>query len=132
LKPIIPEYGDPDAPADYGYIYSPYHQVKPGSAYPAIYFYTGDSDTRVAPLHARKMVAKMQAANAGPRPIVLRYQESGGHSAGAPLRVEVQEEAERLAFLWWQLAGGTLAPSNLQRKVGTPASRPRASDARQS
>jgi prolyl oligopeptidase len=111
----VPEYGDPDVPEEYRYIYSPYHQVKPGTAYPAIYFYTGDSDTRVAPLHARKMVARMQAANAGPRPIVLRYQESGGHSAGAPLRVEVQEEAERLAFLWWQLTGGTLAPSNLQR-----------------
>ena len=93
----VPEYGDPDNPEQFRFIYSPYHHVKEGTDYPAIYFYTGDADTRVAPLHGRK-----QAANGGDEPIVLRYHTAGGHSGGEPLTVSVAEEAERLAFLWWQ------------------------------
>ncbi len=100
------EYGDPDKPADYPYLakYSPYQNVHSGTKYPAIMFFTGDSDTRVAPLHARKMTARMQAAVAmepqGARPILLHYSLSGGHSAGVSLTQEIADETDELSFLW--------------------------------
>ena len=96
------EYGDADNPADFDYLrrYSPYQNVRTGLDYPAIMFFTGDSDTRVAPLHARKMTARMQAAAAGGRPILLHYSLSGGHSAGVSLTQEIQDETDELAFLW--------------------------------
>jgi prolyl oligopeptidase len=96
------EYGDADTPADFDYLrkYSPYQNVHPGTHYPAIMFFTGDSDTRVAPLHARKMTARVQAANASDRPILLHYSLSGGHSSGVSLTQEIQDETDELAFLW--------------------------------
>jgi prolyl oligopeptidase len=96
------EYGDADNPADFDYLrkYSPYQNVRPGTHYPAIMFFTGDSDTRVAPLHARKVTARVQAANAGDRPILLHYSLSGGHSSGVSLTQEIQDETDELAFLW--------------------------------
>ena len=67
------EYGSADDPDQFPYLikYSPYHNVKPGTRYPAIMFKTGDSDTRVDPLHARKMTALMQTENASGRPILV-------------------------------------------------------------
>jgi len=101
----VPEYGDPAKPDEFRwlYAYSPYHHVKQGTKYPAILFVTGDADTRVAPLHARKMTALMQAANGSSEPILLRYHVAAGHSGGQPLNVQVKNTAEELAFLWWQL-----------------------------
>ncbi|HEU4886571.1 MAG TPA: prolyl oligopeptidase family serine peptidase, partial [Thermoanaerobaculia bacterium] len=102
-----PEYGDPDVAEEFGWLraYSPYQLVKPGQKYPAILFITGDADTRVAPLHARKMTALMQrdAKNDPGDPILLRYHVSGGHSGGEPLTVQVKNAAEELGFLYWQL-----------------------------
>jgi prolyl oligopeptidase len=96
------EYGSADNAKDFPYLlkYSPYQNVKPGTKYPAIMFFTGDSDTRVAPLHARKMTARMQAANGGNRPILLHYSLKGGHSSGVSLTQLVDDEADELAFLW--------------------------------
>ncbi len=96
------EYGDADKPSDYPYLakYSPYQNVHSGTDYPAIMFFTGDSDTRVAPLHARKMTARMQAATASGRPILLHYSLSGGHSAGVSLTQLIADETDELAFLW--------------------------------
>ena len=96
------EYGDADNPSDFDYLrkYSPYQNVKPGTKYPAIMFFTGDSDTRVAPLHARKMTARVQAANAGDRPVLLHYSLSGGHSGGVALTQEIADETDELGFLW--------------------------------
>lgn len=103
-----PEYGDPDVAEEFGWLrsYSPYQMVKKGTRYPATMFITGDADTRVAPLHARKMTALMQrdGANGIDRPILLRYHIAGGHSGGEPLNVQVKNTAEELGFLWWQLA----------------------------
>ena len=101
----IPEYGNSERAADFQWIhaYSPYHHVKQSVRYPATLFVTGDADTRVAPLHARKMTALMQA-NGGSEPVLLRYHVSGGHISGAePVRVQVRNYAEELGFLWWQL-----------------------------
>ena len=101
----VPEYGDPDNPEHFRFIsaYSPYQRVVQGTKYPATLFVTGDADTRVAPLHARKMTALMQAASASDEPILLRYHVAFGHSGGEPLRVQVKNLAEEMGFMWWQL-----------------------------
>ena len=102
-----PEYGDPDVAEEFGWLraYSPYQLVKKGQTYPATLFITGDADTRVAPLHARKMTALMQrdAKQDADHPILLRYHVAGGHSGGEPMSVQVKNSAEELGFLWWQL-----------------------------
>ena len=101
----IPEYGSPEIEQDFKWIYSysQYQHVTKGTKYPAMLFISGDSDTRVAPLHARKMTAMMQAANASDKPILLRYHVASGHSGGEPLHEQVHNQAEELGFLWWRL-----------------------------
>jgi prolyl oligopeptidase len=96
------EYGSANNEKDFPYLlkYSPYQNVKPETAFPAIMFFTGDSDTRVDPLHARKMTARVQAANGGDRPILLHYSLKGGHSSGVSLSQLVDDESDELAFLW--------------------------------
>ncbi|HUN86928.1 MAG TPA: prolyl oligopeptidase family serine peptidase [Terracidiphilus sp.] len=98
----ITEYGSSDDETQFHYLlkYSPYQNVKAGTAYPAIMFFTGDSDTRVDPLHARKMTALMQADSSSGRPILLHYSTSGGHSAGVSVEQKVQDDADQLTFLW--------------------------------
>jgi prolyl oligopeptidase len=101
----VPEYGSSDNAEQFKYIYaySPYQHFKPGTKYPAVLFVTGDSDTRVAPLHARKMTALMQSAAAPGRPILLRYDTAGGHTFAEPVSKQVEEIADQLSFLDWQL-----------------------------
>jgi prolyl oligopeptidase len=96
------EYGNAENAKDFAYIvkYSPYQNVKPGTKYPAIMFFTGDSDTRVDPMNARKMTALMQASTGGDRPILLHYSLKGGHSAGVSLTQLVEDQADELGFLW--------------------------------
>jgi prolyl oligopeptidase len=100
----IPEYGSAENPEQFRFIhaYSPYHRVKRGTKYPATLFVTGDADTRVAPLHARKMTALMQALADPGEPMLLRYHVAFGHSGGEPLPVQVKNLAEEMGFLWWQ------------------------------
>jgi prolyl oligopeptidase len=101
----VPEYGSSEEakPFEFIYKYSPYHHVKDGGKYPAVLFVTGDSDTRVAPLHARKMTARMQAANGSDRPILLHYDTKSGHSGGMPVTQQVADQTDILSFLLWQL-----------------------------
>jgi len=78
--------------------------------YPAIMFFTGDSDTRVAPLHARKMAALMQATvmaepEAERRPILLHYDVKAGHSAGVSVDQLVSDMSDELGFLWNETSG---------------------------
>jgi prolyl oligopeptidase len=96
------EYGSAENPEQFKYIlkYSPYHNVKAGEKYPAIMFNTGDSDTRVDPLHARKMTALMQASTGSDRPILLHYETQAGHSAGVSIHQVVEDTADELGFLW--------------------------------
>jgi len=108
------EYGSAEDPKQFPYLlkYSPYQNVKAGTAYPAIMFFTGDNDTRVDPLHARKMAALMQSASAGGRPILLHYSVSGGHSAGVSVDQHIQDDADELTFLWTETGQpGRHAPS---------------------
>jgi prolyl oligopeptidase len=101
----VPEYGSSDDPKQFPflYAYSPYHHVVKGTAYPAVLFVTGDSDTRVAPLHARKMAAEMQAAQGGNKPILLMYDTKLGHSEGRPVSKIIEEDAHVLQFLFAQV-----------------------------
>jgi prolyl oligopeptidase len=101
----VPEYGSADDPEQFKYIYaySPYQHVTKGTKYPAVLFITGDADTRVAPLHARKMAALLQNSTGSDNPVMIRYHVSGGHSGGDPVRVQVENAAETIAFLEWQL-----------------------------
>jgi prolyl oligopeptidase len=96
------EYGSAVDEKQFPYLlkYSPYQNVKAGTAYPAVMFFTGDSDTRVDPLHARKMTAELQAASSSGRPILLHYGVGGGHSAGVSVDQEIQDDTDELTFLW--------------------------------
>ncbi len=101
----VSEYGSAEDPEQFKYIlaYSPYHRVKPGVKYPSVMFVTGDNDTRVAPLHARKMTALLQAANASDHPILLLYDTASGHSGGRPLKKQIEQSADELMYLYGQL-----------------------------
>lgn len=101
----VPEYGSSDDAQQFRTLlsYSPYHRVKKGTRYPAVLFVTGDADTRVAPLHARKMAALLQWAQGGDRPILLDYDTKAGHSGGKPLSRQIEDSARQYAFLLWQL-----------------------------
>jgi prolyl oligopeptidase len=105
----IPEYGSADDAKqfDWLYAYSPYHHVKPGVEYPAILFMTGDTDTHVDPMHAKKMTALMQAqAKNGAskeRPILLRIETKAGHGQGKPVTKQIEESTDMYSFLFWQL-----------------------------
>jgi prolyl oligopeptidase len=96
------EYGSAENPKDFDYIvkYSPYHHVVAGTKYPAIMFFTGDGDTRVDPMNARKMTPLMQSASSSGRPILLHYSLKGGHSAGVSQTQLVEDYADEMAFLW--------------------------------
>jgi prolyl oligopeptidase len=96
------EYGSADNEKQFPYLlkYSPYQNVKVSDAYPAVLFFTGDSDTRVDPLHARKMTALLQSASKSGRPVLLHYGRGGGHSAGVSVDQEIDDYAMELAFLW--------------------------------
>jgi prolyl oligopeptidase len=105
----VPEYGTADNPDQFKwlYAYSPYHHVKKDEEYPAILFMTSDTDTRVDPMHARKMTALMQdeAKNgkSSTRPILLRIETKAGHGAGKPVAKQIEEYTDIYSFLFWQL-----------------------------
>lgn len=101
----IPEYGSPDDPDDFQVLfdYSPYHRLAEGWEYPAALFVTGDHDTRVAPLHARKMTARMQQLATRRRPVLLRHQTHAGHAVEGSLTLRIEDLTDALAFLLWQL-----------------------------
>ena len=105
----IPEYGSAENPDQFKFIYaySPYQHVKAGTVYPAVLFMTADSDTRVDPMHAKKMAALMQAEAANgqskDRPILLRIEPKAGHGAGKPISKLIEEGTDIWSFLFWQL-----------------------------
>jgi prolyl oligopeptidase len=101
----IPEYGDPEKKDAFGwlYAYSPYHHVKNGTKYPAVLLATAEGDSRVDALHARKMAARLQAATASDRPILLRLETKAGHGAGKPRGKVLEEQVDIWSFLFDQL-----------------------------
>lgn len=87
--------------AEFRYLfkYSPYHHVEKGVKYPAVLLVTGDGDTRVDPLYARKMAALLQASTGSSNPILLKYDTSSGHSGGKPLDARIEDNTEFTLFL---------------------------------
>jgi prolyl oligopeptidase len=96
------DYGRSDDPLAFRwlYAYSPLHNVKQGVRYPATLITTGDHDDRVVPAHSFKFAAALQAAQApdGP-PILIRIETRGGHGAGKPTKMQIEEWSDVLAFL---------------------------------
>ncbi len=105
----IPEYGTSESVDQFKwlYAYSPYHHVKAGVEYPAVLFMTADFDTRVDPMHAKKMAALMQAeaknGTSKTHPILLRIEPKTGHGAGKPVAKQIEEFTDVYSFLFWQL-----------------------------
>jgi prolyl oligopeptidase len=101
----IPEYGSPDEPEQFAWLraYSPYHHVRDGTSYPAVLLATAESDTRVDPMHARKMTARLQAATASGRPVLLRLEARAGHGAGKPISKVLDELTDTWTFVFSEL-----------------------------
>ena len=99
------EYGCAEEAGDFPYLlaYSPYHNVRSGTHYPAVMFVTGDSDTRCDPMHARKMAALLQSATASGHAILLNYRPEAGHMPALSLDATIDEEADKLTFLFREL-----------------------------
>jgi prolyl oligopeptidase len=97
----VSDYGSPEDPEAFRWLlaYSPYHNVRPGTAYPATLVVTGDHDDRVVPLHSYKFAAALQHAQGGTAPILIRIETRAGHGAGKPLWLQVEESADVFAFL---------------------------------
>lgn len=95
------EYGSPENPEEFQalYAYSPLHNLKPGTAYPATLITTADHDDRVVPAHSFKFAAALQAAHAGEAPVLIRIETKAGHGAGKPTAKIIEEISDRLAFL---------------------------------
>ncbi len=111
------EYGDPEVAEEFGWLraYSPYHNVIEGTAYPAVLFSTAEGDSRVDPLHARKMTAMLTAASSAQddHPILLRQSGRSGHGQGKPANMRVRDDADVLSFFCWQLGVETLLSAAL-------------------
>jgi prolyl oligopeptidase len=97
----ISEYGSPEDPEEFKalYAYSPLHNLKPGTVYPATLITTADHDDRVVPAHSFKFAAGLQAAQGGSQPILIRIDTKAGHGAGKPTTKLIEETADRWAFL---------------------------------
>jgi prolyl oligopeptidase len=81
------------------YAYSPYHNLKPKTAYPPTMVTTGDHDDRVVPAHSFKFAARLQEVHTGPNPVLIRIDVKAGHGAGKPVSKQIEERADQLAFL---------------------------------
>jgi len=100
------EYGDPEIAEAFRWLraYSPYHNVTDGVGYPSILIATAEGDSRVDPMHARKMAARLGEAQCDPsRPILLRIERRAGHGAGKPVAKLVGELSDEMAFLFKEL-----------------------------
>lgn len=97
----VSEYGSADDPEMFQTLlaYSPLHNLKPGTAYPATMITTADHDDRVVPAHSFKFAAALQQAHRGPAPVLIRVETKAGHGAGKPTSKRIEEAADRWAFL---------------------------------
>ncbi len=113
------EFGSVKDPAQFGalFAYSPYHQVRDGTSYPAVLLLTGENDGRVSPANSRKMAARLQQATASANPVLVQLSSAAGHGMGTALAERIAENADVLAFLFNQL-GMTQPPArDIERSV---------------
>ena len=104
----VPEYGSAEQADQFKFLfgYSPYHHVTPGVRYPAVLLTAGEHDSRVHPMHARKMAALLQARTAAApseRPVLLWVDREAGHGQGKPLNLKLRSAVDQRSFLMWQL-----------------------------
>jgi prolyl oligopeptidase len=101
----VSDYGSSDDPEQFKTLlaYSPLHNIKPGTKYPATLVTTADHDDRVVPGHSFKFTATLQTAQAGDLPVLIRIQTKAGHGFGKPTAILIQEQADMYAFLIWAL-----------------------------
>jgi prolyl oligopeptidase len=104
----VDELGSPDVPAEFKALraISPYHNLKKGVKYPATLVTTADTDDRAVPLHSFKFAARLQYCQGGPAPVLLRVEARAGHGAGRPVAKQIEEAADRWAFLVKNLGAG--------------------------
>ena len=97
----VDDYGSADDPQEFAalYAYSPYHNIQPGKQYPAVLVTTADTDDRVVPGHSFKYAARLQQAQGGDAPVLIRVETRAGHGAGTPTSKIIEEYADRWAFL---------------------------------
>ena len=97
----VTEYGSSDSVQQFPYLYkySPYHNIRPGTEYPPTMVTTADHDDRAVPGHSFKFAARLQAAQGGPAPILIRIETKAGHGAGKPTSKIIEETADQWAFL---------------------------------
>ncbi|NHK31134.1 MAG: S9 family peptidase [Asgard group archaeon] len=100
----VPELGTAENPEHFKFLldYSPYHNVKKNTQYPAIYLTTAESDTRVDPIHAIKMTGLLQWATSSDEPIILKVERQTGHGVGKPLDALAKSKTDLLTFLGWK------------------------------
>jgi prolyl oligopeptidase len=103
----VPEYGSSEDAAQFEWLksYSPYHRIGQGVKYPATLVTAGENDSRVHPLHARKMVARLQAEAANDpaeAPILLWVDRDAGHGGGKPLSLRLRDTVDQWSFLFWR------------------------------
>ncbi|MBE9256095.1 prolyl oligopeptidase family protein [Dolichospermum sp. LEGE 00246] len=97
----VAEYGSSENAEEFAtlYAYSPLHNLKPGTAYPATLITTADHDDRVVPAHSFKFAAALQAAHSGDAPVLIRIDMKAGHGAGKPTAKIIEEAADKWGFL---------------------------------
>lgn len=112
-----PEYGSADDKELFPVLkaYSPLHNIKPGTRYPATLILTADHDDRVVPAHSFKFVAALQAAQGGDAPILARIESNAGHGAGKPTTMQIQHATDYLSFLVKALKVESAAGASSQR-----------------
>ena len=103
----IPEYGSSENAEDFDWLraYSPYHNIEEGRKYPSMLVTAGENDNRVHPLHARKMVARMQERAGNDHsedPILLWVDRDSGHGSGKPLELRIRDRVDTWSFIMWQ------------------------------
>ena len=113
------DYGSPENPEEFKALlaYSPLHNIKPGTRYPATLITTADHDDRVVPAHSFKYAATLQAAQAGPAPILIRIETKAGHGAGKPTAKLIEEAADRQTFL---LRALKMSRREISARLGQP------------
>ncbi|WP_149527246.1 prolyl oligopeptidase family serine peptidase [Sphingobacterium hotanense] len=97
------DYGTADDSAEmfnYLYKYSPYHALKPNTAYPATMVTTADHDDRVVPAHSFKFAARLQEYNTGKNPVLIRIDTKAGHGAGKSTEMVIAEQTDKWAFMF--------------------------------
>lgn len=104
----VPEYGssDDEEQFEFLYAYSPYHNLEPGTAYPATLVTTADHDDRVVPAHSFKFAARLQEVQAGEAPVLIRIDKDAGHGAGKPTSKVIEEQADFWSFFFYNLNEG--------------------------